>query len=183
MAALLSNIPSAETEINGPGGGTSRHCYTAQLPLLRTCFYSSRCRRQSARKLCRFRRLLGLGDRSACHSGGSHNKNTPAFLAFRFCVQSSRNTRPRSRLLPRGPDRCSCIVGAVWRDLRDSDHLRAPVNDHARHGILLVAASTEKRSSSLCWRRGDILGWNQSPIGRQTGNSPTTDCPSCFTPR
>ncbi len=56
-------------------------------------------------------RLLGLGDRSACYSGASNNKNTSAFLVFRLCVQSSRNTRSRSRLLPRGPDLFPALAG------------------------------------------------------------------------
>src|SRR6185437_16011699 len=75
-----------------------------------------------------------------------------------------------------------CTGGAVWRHVCYPDHLRAPVDDHAPHGLLLVVASPEKRSSSLRWRHGGILGLKQSPIGRQTGNSPTTHCHAALHP-
>ena len=76
----------------------------------------------------------------------------------------------------------SCTGGPVWRHICDPHHLCAPVDDHARHGLLLVAASPEKRSSSLRWRHGGIFRFEAKSDWQANRELTYYPLPCCFTP-
>src|SRR5260370_2612172 len=105
VAALLRRVHPAAAQVDGTGRSATRHCYSAQLPLLRARLYPSRRRRpESARRWLRHvRRLLGPGNWGARHPCPSHVTNTPALLPFRLRLHSRGVGRPHPGLLPRLP--------------------------------------------------------------------------------
>ena len=74
----------------------------------------------------------------------------PLFWACRR-LQSCGRGRHHRRLLPWQPGRPSGTGGRIGRHLCDPDHLRAHIDDHARHRILFAGASSTRRGS--CPRR------------------------------
>ena len=88
----------------------------------------------------------------------------PLFWLFVVAFNLVGIGRPHPRLLPRHPGRPSCACGAVGRHLRDSDHLRALADDHARRRILFAAASSAQGGSSPRRRCRGILESDESRV-------------------